>query len=135
MEKWKFERAKQILKDYPYYDKKIKDIEFEIRNPYKPDDLAADRKGTKVSSEHATEVLWSIESHEAIVQFKRQKQVVEDLLKECDENTRIIINELYISKFPKYTMQGLVDQDIIDCSKNTGFRLRNRFFEELNKLV
>lgn len=135
LEKWRFERVKQVLRDYPEYDLKIAKIEESIRYPHKPDDYASDRRGTKTTPETATETLWTIQTHEAINQFRRNQKAVSDLLAECGIDTEVIIRELYMSKFPRYTMQGLVQEHKISCGKDKAFRLRNRFFEELDKAL
>lgn len=135
LEKWRFERVKQVLRDYPEYDRKIAQIEESIRYPHKQDDWASDRRGTKTTPETATETLWTIQTHEAINQFRRNQKAVCDLLNECGTDTEVIIRELYMRKFPRYTMQGLVQEHKISCGKDKAFRLRNRFFEELDKAL
>ena len=47
----------------------------------------------------------------------------------------MIIRELYMRKFPRYTMQGLVQEQKIKCGRDKAFKLRNRFFEELDKVL
>lgn len=133
MEKWRFERCKQVLKDYPYIDKKIKEIEESIRVPYKETDVNAGIKGTRTETDGMLKTLWTIDSHKVLNELKKGKQAVKLLLEECDEDTATIINELNIRRFPRFTMQGLVEAKKIKCSRNTASKLRRRFFEELDK--
>lgn len=135
MEKWRFERVKQVLKDYPTYDKKIAEIELEIRHPHKPTDYASDRQGTKITPETTTEKLYAIECNKHRRAYKRAQRAVDELLDECDKDTGVIIQELYITRFPRYTMEGLIQQRKIDCGKSKAFSLRNRFFSELDQLL
>ena len=133
MEKWRFERVKQILKDYPDTDKYIKKIEESIRTPYKASDVNGDIKGTKIDNDPNFATLWTIETHKQIASFKRNKQIIDDLLDVCGADTEMIIRELYIKKFPQYTMQGLVVNHLVNASISTAKRLRNNFFEEVDR--
>lgn len=133
MEKWRFERVKQILKDYPDTDKYIRKIEEGIRTPYKASDVNGDIKGTKIDNDPNFTTLWTIETHKQIANFKRNKQIIDDLLYECGVDTETIIRELYIKKFPQYTMQGLVVNHLVNVSISTAKRLRNNFFKEVDR--
>lgn len=133
MEKWRFERVKQILKDYPDTDKYIRKIEESIRTPYKASDVNGDIKGTRMDNDPNFATMWTIETHKQIANFKRNKQIIDDLLYECGADTETIIRELYIKKFPQYTMQGLVVNRLVNVSISTAKRLRNNFFKEVDR--
>lgn len=133
MEKWRFERVKQILKDYPDTDKYIKKIEESIRTPYKASDVNGDIKGTKIDNDPNFATMWTIETHKQIASFKRNKRIIDDLLDVCGVDTETIIRELYIKKFPQYTMQGLVVNHLVNVSISTAKRLRNNFFKEVDR--
>lgn len=133
MEKWRVERVKAVLKDYRDTDKYVKKLEEEIRVPYREEDINGDIKGTRSDSDTMFGTLWTIETDKQIRRLKRNKQIVEELLDECGSDTETIIRELYIKRFPQYTMQGLVEQKIILASVSTAKRLRNKFFEEVDK--
>lgn len=133
MEKWRVERVKAVLKDYRDTDKYVRKLEEEIRVPYREEDVNGDIKGTRSDSDLMFGTLWSIETDKQIRRLKRNKQIVEELLDECGSDTETIIRELYIKRFPQYTMQGLVEQRIILASVSTAKRLRNKFFEEVDK--
>lgn len=135
LEKWRFERVKQVLRDYPEYDLKIAKIEESIRYPHKPDDWASDRRGTKTTPETATETLYSVATDRKILWYRKAKRSVEQLLSECDEDTATIINELFITKFPRYTLNGLVQQQKVSCGRNKAIEKRKRFFKELDNLL
>ena len=133
MEKWRFERVKQILRDYPDTDRYIRKIEEGIRTPYKASDVNGDIKGTRMDNDPNFATMWTIETHKQIANFKRNKQIVDDLLYECGADTETIIRELYIKKFPQYTMQGLVVNHLVNVSISTAKRLRNNFFREVDR--
>ena len=133
MEKWRVERVKAVLKDYRDTDKYVRKLEEEIRVPYREEDVNGDIKGTRSDSDTMFGTLWTIETDKQIRRLKRNKQIVQDLLDECGSDTETIIRELYIKRFPQYTMQGLVEQRIILASVSTAKRLRNKFFEEVDK--
>jgi RinA family phage transcriptional activator len=133
LEKWRVERVKAVLKDYRDTDKYVKKLEEEIRVPYREEDINGDIKGSRSDSDTMFGTLWTIETDKQIRRLKRNKQIVEELLDECGSDTETIIRELYIKRFPQYTMQGLVEQRIILASVSTAKRLRNKFFEEVDK--
>lgn len=133
MEKWRVERVKAVLKDYRDTDKYVRKLEEEIRVPYREEDVNGDIKGTRSDSDTMFGTLWTIETDKQIRRLKRNKRIVQELLDECGSDTETIIRELYIKRFPQYTMQGLVEQKIILASVSTAKRLRNKFFEEVDK--
>lgn len=133
MEKWRVERVKAVLKDYRDTDKYVRKLEEEIRVPYREEDVNGDIKGTRSDSDLMFGTLWTIETDKQIRRLKRNKHIVQELLDECGSDTETIIRELYIKRFPQYTMQGLVEQRIILASVSTAKRLRNKFFEEVDK--
>lgn len=133
MERWRVERVKAVLKDYRDTDKYVRKLEEEIRVPYREEDVNGDIKGTRSDSDLMFGTLWTIETDKQIRRLKRNKQIVQELLDECGSDTETIIRELYIKRFPQYTMQGLVEQRIILASVSTAKRLRNKFFEEVDK--
>ncbi|WP_279280354.1 integrase [Enterococcus gallinarum] len=133
MDKWRVERVKAVLKDYRDTDKYVRKLEEEIRVPYREEDINGDIKGSRSDSDTMFGTLWTIETDKQIRRLKRNKQIVEELLDECGSDTETIIRELYIKRFPQYTMQGLVEQRIILASVSTAKRLRNKFFEEVDK--
>ena len=133
LEKWRFERVKKVLKDYNDTDDYVSQIIKSIRTPYKETDINADIKGTKKDHDTMFTELWTIETHKALNCLKRNKSLVDKLLVECGSDTETIIRELYIKKFPRYTMQGLVMNHKVNCGRGKAIKLRDRFFEELDR--
>lgn len=131
MEKWRVERVKAVLKDFHYMEQYIKKLEREILVPYQ--EAGRRNSNEEIRLDVLTTNFWTIHTHMLIRDLKRSSFAVKKLLEECDNDTETIINELYIKKFTQYTMQGLVNQRIILVSLSTAKRLRDRFFEELDK--
>ena len=128
-----FNYIKDILADYPRIDEYIKKREEELRYPHRETDLNGDIKGTKASYDNHTNMMITIEQDRRLVLLERNKRVVEKILNESDVDTVMIINELYIKKYPRYTIAGLVDNKLVFCSRRKAYNLRNNFFEEIAK--
>ncbi|MGX7199209.1 integrase [Enterococcus nangangensis] len=135
MDKWRFERCKKVLKDYPNAQREIEKLEESIRVPYRETDNNSGIKGSGKQPDAMFDTLWTIESCKALNQIKRNKQAVDELLAECGNDAETIIRELYIRRFPRYKMQGLVEKRLISCGRSKAFDLRDKFFEELDKLL
>jgi len=135
LEKWRVERVKAVLKDYRDTDKYVRKLEEEIRVPYRENDVNRDIKGSSTDSDTMFGTMWTIETDRRIQRLRRNEAIVQELLDECGKDTETIIRELYIKRFPQYTMQGLVDSFQIKCGKTKAFEYRNRFFEELDKML
>jgi len=135
LEKWRVERVKAVLKDYRDTEKYVRKLEEEIRVPYREEDVNGDIKGTRSDSDLMFGTMWTIETDRRIKRLRRNEAIVQELLDECGKDTETIIRELYIKRFPQYTMQGLVDNHKIDCGKTKAFEYRNRFFEEMDKAL
>ena len=135
LESWRYKRVVQVLKDYEHFDHIIQAVEESIRVPYKQDDAASDRRGTKVVSETQTEVLYRVETDKRIVFYRKAQRAVKELLNECDTDTKTIINELYIPRYPKYTLDGLVQKNILSCGRNKAIDKRKQFFKYLDAML
>ncbi|MGF3112485.1 transcriptional regulator [Facklamia sp. P13064] len=130
MKRSTFNYIQDILRDYPKLDKYIEEREEELRYPFKPTDINAGIQGNG-RNDKMTNMLITIEEDKRITALRRNQRVISDNLDECDEDTKTIINELYLKKYPRYTMNGLVENKIIYCSRSQAFNLRNRFFENI----
>ncbi|MCV2505664.1 transcriptional regulator [Melissococcus plutonius] len=124
-----FNYIKDILADYYRTDEYIKKREEELRYPYKETDLNADIQGTGIVSAPTERLLITIEQDKRLVQLERNKRIIDDALDNSSEDTKVIIKELYLKKRPQYTLEGLVQNRLIFCSKRTAQRLRSDFFK------
>lgn len=130
MKRSTFNYIKQILKDYSKIDEHIKRRMEELQYPYRPDDVNSGIKGNG-QTDNMANLMITIEQDRRLSALERNKKVVEDNLNECRKDTETIIYELYINRYPKYTMDGLVTNKIIHCSRAHAFRLRDGFFENI----
>lgn len=133
MRKSTFNYIKDILADYNKIDDYIKKREEELRYPHRETDLNGDIKGTRSSYDNHVNMMITIEQDRRLTSLERNKRVISNLLNEADEDTLTIIEELYIKKRPIYTLQGLIDNEMIFCSRRTASNLRTKFFEEVAK--
>ena len=130
MKRSTFNYIKQILKDYSQIDDHIKRRMEELQYPHRPDDVNADIKGNGQSDSMAN-LMITIEQDRRLSALERNKKVVEDNLNECGEDTETIIRELYIKRYPRYRMEGLVENHLIECGRTKAFQLRDSFFENI----
>lgn len=130
MKRSTFNYIKQILKDYSQIDDHIKRRMEELQYPYRPDDVNAGIKGNAQSDSMAN-LMITIEQDRRLSALERNKKIVEDNLSECGKDTETIITELYIKRYPRYRMEGLVENRLIDCGRTKAFQLRDNFFENI----
>lgn len=131
MKRETFNYIKRVLKDYPDIAEHIQRREKELRYPNHFDDLNADIRGNYSNPDKMASMMITIEEDRRLAALERNKRVVERALRHADEETQTIIKELYISKFPKYTMTGLCESNLIESSRNTASNKRTKFFELL----
>ena len=130
MKRSTFNYIKQILRDYPQIDDHIKRRMEELQHPHRPDDVNAGIKGNRQTDAMAN-LMITIEQDRRLSALERNKRVVEDNLNECGEDTETIITELYIKRYPRYRMDGLVENHLIKCGRTKAFQLRDNFFENI----
>lgn len=133
MRKSTFNYIKDMLSDYYKTDDYIRQRLKELRHPWKEEDLNAGIQGSKSSYDSAADLMITIEQDKRLASLERNKRIISDALDDHGEDTETIITELYLKKRPVYTMQGLVDNGLIFCSRRKAFDLRNKFFDDLAK--
>lgn len=128
-----FNYIKDILGDYYKTDDYIRQREEELRYPYRESDLNSGIKGSHGNNEAAANLLITIEQDRRLASLERNKRIIDKVLSESCEDTITIIQELHFKKRPRFTMQGLIDQGKIFCSRRKAFELQRIFFEEIAK--
>ncbi len=128
-----FNYIKDILADYYKTDEYIKKRMEELRYPHKEEDLNSGIKGNlnEVSCDTTIKLMITIEQDQRLAQLERNKRIIDNALDNAQKDTRVIIEELYMKKRPKYTLEGLMQNGLIFCSKRTAQRLRTDFFKEI----
>ena len=138
MKRSTFNYIKQILKDYSQVDDHIKKRMEELQYPYRPDDVNSGIKGNG-QTDNMANLMITIEQDRRLSALERNKKVVEDNLSECGKDTETIITELYIKRYPKYMMEGLLDprnkgtdgEPLLKCGRTKAYQLRDNFFENI----
>lgn len=132
MRKSTFNYIREILKDYPNIDRYIEQRERELRYPYRPADVNRDIKGGRMSNP-LEQMMITIDQDRRLASLERNRRVVADNLNSCGKDTKTIIEELYMKRYQRYTIEGLVNDQLISCGRSKAFELRNRFFENVAK--
>ena len=135
MRRSKFNIIKDILKDYPDLESYINNREMELRNPYREMDVNSSLSGSKRDNDSMGRMLITIDQDRRLTNLRKNKQAIDRALEESDGNTKKIIHELYIKRYPNYTFQGLVTSNCLDCGRNKALKLRDKFFERLADLL
>lgn len=128
-----FNYIKQILADYNHIDEHIKKREEELRAPFRESDVNSGIKSNYTKNDQNDRMLITIEQDRRLAALERNKRIVTNLLAESCADTQTIIRELYMKKRPEYTLQGLVENKKIYCSRSKAAKLRTVFFEEMAK--
>ena len=125
-------RVEFMLREYPRLASLIKHREEELRYPLSNDDenIGGGRAQFK-ETDVATQVLIAIDSDPELADLKNRKQTIERCLAEADEDTKIIIEQLYFKRYPKFNIMGLVNNNIVNCGRDKAYKLRNKFIEYL----
>ena len=127
-------KVEDILRDYPKIDKYIEEREQELRYPVTPgDDNVGGGKAQYKYTNQALDTLITIDDDRRINALKRQRAVVDDCLDDVGDDTVIIVSELYFRKSPRYTLVGLVDNNLVSVGKSRAYELRNTFVSECAK--
>ncbi|VDG31395.1 hypothetical protein [Lactobacillus plantarum subsp. plantarum] [Lactiplantibacillus mudanjiangensis] len=127
-------KVEDILRDYPKIDKYIEEREQELRYPSMPgDDNVGGGKAQYKYGNQTLDTLITIDEDRRINALKRQRAVIDDCLDDVGEDTEIIVNELYFRKRPRYTIDGLITNHLINVSHTKAFKLRNEFISDCAK--
>lgn len=124
-----FNYIKDILGDYYKTDDYIRQRELELRHPYKETDINGDIQGKGTNSATTERLVITIATDRRLWNLERNRNIIQSCLAESDEQTQVIIEELYLKNRPTLTLLGVAQQLFI--SKNTAYRLRNAFFERV----
>ena len=123
MEKWKKDYLKGILQDYP----KMEDYYLERKEK-----LLLHNKKTHQRSNTDTKdkkLLISISLDRQLINLERNQRIISLCLENSTEETKKIINLLYMTNHRKVNLDLVADQ--VFLSKRQVIRLRDAFFEEL----
>ncbi len=123
--------AEDILRGYHKLPKYIKERREELMYPVTDRDENIGGGRSSTISKPQEQMVITIEQDEELRALKREQIIIDKMLAKCDEDTRRIIDELYFNSHPYYTIDGLVQQHLVLCSRTSAFRKRDRFLSEL----
>lgn len=131
MNKYLFAFVAETLREYPFYDDMIANIESEIRNPIKPTDenVGGGRSNFPHTDEPIINVMSRIDANKSINNIKHNQLVINKALYAADNDTQAIINRLYCDEHANDTLQKVALE--LDISRKTVTRKRTAFFEAI----
>jgi len=127
-------KVEDILRDYPKIDKYIEEREQELRYPSTTGDenVGGGRAQYKYANQTLSTLI-TIDEDRRINALRRQREVIDDCLDGVGADTEVIVNELYFRKHQRYTIDGLITNHLLMCSRATAFRLKLQFISECAK--
>jgi len=127
-------KVEDILRDYPKIDKYIEEREQELRYPTatRDENVGGGRAQFKYP-ETTLNTIITIDDDRRINALKHQREEIDDCLDEVGHDTEVIVTELYFRKHPRYTLVGLVDNNLLSVGKARAYELRNAFVSECAK--
>lgn len=109
----------------------IRDVEEELRHPFKDRDVNYGASRSNEYGESMTGMLITIDSDRRFNSLKRQYDVITRALEDADDETATIIRKLYIKPYCNLNIEGLIMQGKIWSSRTTANRLRTAFIEKV----
>lgn len=131
MRKDTFNYIRSMLNNYERIDQQIKERKEEIQFPYRLEDINSDIKSNTYNKDAMADYLIALESDNRINLLLKHQQIIGENLMECDEDTYTIINELYVKRYPRYRMDGLIQNQLVTCGRSKAYELRNEFFNNI----
>ena len=116
-----FRHVEDILRDYPYTDRYVKEVKDNLSTLYGVEENKKEN-GADVQPVNIT-------SDNAIRHLIEHKYIVEWTFEEADDDTQKIINELYFKRHPTLTVTGVALT--LNISRTVVSRKRMRFFNTL----
>lgn len=126
-------RIEEILRDYPKMDRYIHDRREELMFPIKSeDDNVGGGKSSKISKPQE-QMLITIDEDKQLKALEREQRAVKTCLDESDTDTNIIARELYFREYPKYQMDGLIEDGLIYCGHTQAFQKKSKLIRNIAK--
>ncbi|AVK60547.1 transcriptional regulator [Lactobacillus sp. CBA3605] len=124
-------KVEDILRDYPKINKYIEEREQELRYPtgISDENVGGGRAQYKYSNQTLSTLI-TIDEDRRLNALRRQREVIDDCLDGVGEDTEVIVSELYFRKRQRYTIDGLIVNHLLHCSRATAFRLKTQFITE-----
>lgn len=119
-----------LLRDYPDIEKYIQEREMLLQCPYyDEDENVGGGKAQNKKDDHVERLAISIADDKYLTNLRKNKKAIEKCLKESDETTQRIIEELYFKH--DLTLTGVAHREHLSISQ-VG-RRRSHFFKRLGQ--
>lgn len=134
MKKSTIRKVEDILRDYPKIDRYIAKRIEELKYPTTPiDENIGGGRAQNKRVESVERMIITIDEDRALNSLRRQRDVIDDCLDECGKDTETIIKELYFKRYPQFTLNGLVENNLLTVGKQQAYNLRNNFIKDVAK--
>lgn len=134
MKKSTVRKVEDILRDYPKIDRYIAKRIEELKYPTTPiDENIGGGRAQNKRVESVEMMVITIDEDRALNSLRHQRDVIDDCLDECGKDTETIIKELYFNRRPQFTMNGLIQNNIVSVGLRRAYDLRNQFIEKVAK--
>ena len=126
--------VEDILRDYPKIDKYIEQREQELRYPVTPiDENVGGGREQNGFNDSTDRLIITLDEDKRINALKKQRQVIDDCLDEVGPDTQAIIDEQYFRKYPRYTLTGMVENNMLSVGKSRAYKLKSLFIKKCAK--
>ncbi|QHB52463.1 DUF722 domain-containing protein [Lentilactobacillus hilgardii] len=127
-----FDYIAEIISDYPKTDQYIKEREDELMNQFQDfrDENVGGGRAQYKNNTGVQDMAITLAIDKRLNTLKRHAKAVEECLNETDDDTKIIINELYIKHHPTLNVYGVAER--VNLSASQVKRRRSKFFETLS---
>ncbi|MEO3734011.1 transcriptional regulator [Lactiplantibacillus plantarum] len=132
MERTTKKMVEKYLREYPLIDGLIAREELNIMYPYQePDENVGGGRAQYKKSAPTEYAAISVADSETIRAFQHRRDVIDECLDECGEDTETLICELYFRKHQRYSVESLVTNGMIFVSKSKAYYLVDKFIAKV----
>lgn len=125
-------KIEEWLHEYPHMGEYIKNREQELMYPYRDEhDENVGGGRSNIPGKPVERMAITVADDRYLFNLKRIHGVLQESLSTLDPDTKKIVYELHLKEHPTLTMQGVCGE--LNISRAQGFKLRNRYFSELEK--
>lgn len=120
------------MRDYPNLDNYIHQRELELMYPHnnnQDENIGGGR--SNVPGKPVENIAITIADDMEIQGLKKNKQIVSECLSKADNDTKIIVDELYFKKNPTLTLRGIATK--LNSNRTTVSNKRTALFEAIRR--
>lgn len=120
------------MRDYPNLDNYIHQRELELMYPHnnnQDENIGGGR--SNVPGKPVENIAITIADDMEIQGLKKNKQIVSECLSKADNDTKVIVDELYFKKNPTLTLRGIATK--LNSNRTTVSNKRTALFEAIRR--